>query len=113
MLLKSVPHVQHDYFSSFNQSDHCFLVLSLPLPSSLLKLPITRKQIRAYTPRGYVGLRFSFKPENGFFHLNNASIASKCSDPVNEESLIITEHEKVKLKISHRNMLRKEFGVKL
>ena len=43
MLLKSVPHVQHDYFSSFNQSDHCFLVLSLPLPlplpSSLLKLP--------------------------------------------------------------------------
>ena len=26
-------------FSLFNQSDHCFLVLSLPLPSSLLKLP--------------------------------------------------------------------------
>ena len=41
MLLKCVPHVQHDYFSSFNQSDHCFLVLSLPLPSSLLKLPIS------------------------------------------------------------------------
>ena len=40
MLLKCVPHVQHDYFSSFNQSDHCFLVLSLPLLSSLLKLPI-------------------------------------------------------------------------
>jgi len=39
MLLKSVPHVQHDYFSSFSQSDHCFLVLSLPL--SLLKLPIS------------------------------------------------------------------------
>ena len=32
-------HVQHDYISSFNQSDHCFLASSLPLSSSLLKLP--------------------------------------------------------------------------
>ena len=39
IVLKCVPHVQHDYFSSFNQSDHCFLASSLPLPSSLLKLP--------------------------------------------------------------------------
>ena len=29
--LKCVPHVQHDYFSSFNQSDHCFLASLLPL----------------------------------------------------------------------------------
>ena len=36
-----MPHVQQDYFSSFNQSDHCFLALSMPLPSSLLKLPIS------------------------------------------------------------------------
>ena len=28
--------VQHDYFSSFNQSGHCFLALSLPLPLSVL-----------------------------------------------------------------------------
>ena len=34
-----MPHVQHDYFSSFIQSDHCFLASSLPLPSSFLKLP--------------------------------------------------------------------------
>ena len=27
-VLKCVPHVQRDYFSSFNQSDHCFLVHS-------------------------------------------------------------------------------------
>ena len=27
-----VPHVQHDYFSSFNQSDHCFLASSLLRP---------------------------------------------------------------------------------
>ena len=38
IILNSVPHVQHVYFSSFNQSDHCVLALSLPLPSSLLKL---------------------------------------------------------------------------
>ena len=34
--VKCVPHVQHNYFSSFNQSDHCFLASSLPLLSSLL-----------------------------------------------------------------------------
>ena len=39
-MIKCVPHMQHDYFSSFNQSDHCFLASSLPLPSSLRKLPI-------------------------------------------------------------------------
>ena len=37
IVLKFVPHVQHDYLCSFNQSDHCFLALSLSLPSSLLK----------------------------------------------------------------------------
>ena len=34
-----VPHVQHDYFSSFNQSNHWFVVVLLTLPSSNLKLP--------------------------------------------------------------------------
>ena len=36
---KSVPHVQHDYFSSFNQSNHWFVALSLTLSSSNVKLP--------------------------------------------------------------------------
>ena len=36
---KSVPHVQHDYFSSFNQSNHWSVAVSLTLPSSNLKLP--------------------------------------------------------------------------
>ena len=36
---KSVPHVQHDYFFSFNQSNHSFVTLSLPLLSSFLKFP--------------------------------------------------------------------------
>ena len=35
---KSVLHVQPDYFSSFNQSNHWFVALSLTLPSSNLKL---------------------------------------------------------------------------
>ena len=38
IVLKCAPHVQHDYFCPFNQSDHCFLASSLPLPSYLLKL---------------------------------------------------------------------------
>ena len=33
-----VPHVQHDYFSSFHQSDHCFSGAVAPVPSSLLIL---------------------------------------------------------------------------
>ena len=37
---KSVQHVQHDYFSSFNQSNHWFVALSWTLPSSDVKLPI-------------------------------------------------------------------------
>ena len=36
---ESVPHEQHDYFSSFNQSNHLFVASSLPLLSSFLKLP--------------------------------------------------------------------------
>lgn len=40
----------------------------------------------------------------------NSCIASKCSDAVNEGSLTITVDDRVKLKISHQNMLRKEFG---
>ena len=35
---KSVLHLQHDYFSSFNQLIHLFVALSLMLPSSNLKL---------------------------------------------------------------------------
>ena len=34
---KSVSHVQHDYFSSFNQSNYWFVPLLLTLPSSDLK----------------------------------------------------------------------------
>ena len=36
---KSMLHVQHDYFSSFNQSNYWFMAFSLTLPSSNLKPP--------------------------------------------------------------------------
>ena len=41
-MLKSVLHVQHAYISSLSQSDHSFIALSLPLPSSILNLPGTQ-----------------------------------------------------------------------
>ena len=53
IVLKCVPHVQHDYFSSFNQS-HCFLASSLSLPSSSLKLANTQRR-RGILKRGRVG----------------------------------------------------------
>ena len=48
IILKYVPHVQHDFYYSFNQSDQCFLASSLPLPSSLLKLLILRGTLLPY-----------------------------------------------------------------
>ena len=44
--------MQHDYISSFNQSNHCFLASSLPLPTLFLKLPvITLTQVRSLWTR--------------------------------------------------------------
>ena len=40
IVLNCVPHVQHNNFSSFSQSDHCFVASLLWLLSSLLKLPV-------------------------------------------------------------------------
>ena len=52
---KCLPHVQHDYFSPFNQSDHCFLASSLPMVSSLLKLSnreFTQPRLQRQQERG-------------------------------------------------------------
>ena len=67
ILLKCVPHVQHDYFSSLNQSDNCSLTTSLPMLSSLLKFPIiTVKKIAKLTFRILAlrqsGWRWKFDP---------------------------------------------------
>ena len=39
LVLKCVSHVQHDYFSSLDQSNSLFVALSLPFRSWMLKLP--------------------------------------------------------------------------
>ena len=41
---KSVPSVQHDFFPSFNQSNHWFVVLSLSLSSSFLNFLVSWEQ---------------------------------------------------------------------
>ena len=59
IVVKCVPHVQHDYLPSFIQWHHCFLALSLPLPSSLLKLPNSElKQATFLSPRWQRGAVF-------------------------------------------------------
>ena len=61
-----MPHVQHDYFSSFHQGNYCFEALSLPWQSSILKLPnIDNKRKRdgkmmncLSSPKGYLGTNY-------------------------------------------------------
>ena len=84
-----------------------------PVPPEPYDVVICRNQIRAFTPRGSTGLPFSAKPEDVFFHLKHSCVASQCSDPVNDKSLLVSDEDKLKLKSSHRNMLRKEFGIHL
>ena len=59
ILLKCVPHVQHAYFSSFNQSDHRLLVL--PLPPSLLKFPVSTKSVPGNWLRRLLGRSLSLQ----------------------------------------------------
>ena len=47
---KSVPHVQHDYFSSFNQLNNQLVALSLSLQSSFLKLPFDEITVKKGSP---------------------------------------------------------------
>ena len=56
---QSVPHVQHDYFSSFNQWNHWFVVT---LPSSNLRLPITQaRRQRQREPHKFAYLTSEWK----------------------------------------------------
>ena len=55
MQLGCVLQLERDYFSPFNQSDHCFLASSLPLPSPLLAL---RYVTLHYVTLHYVTLRY-------------------------------------------------------
>ena len=66
---KSVPHVQHDYCSSFNQSSHWFVALSLTLPSSNLKLPKILSKTRSFSYLVILGLVFSCTLIDGWSNL--------------------------------------------
>lgn len=87
--------------------------VNAPPPPPPYDVVLCRAQIKAYTPRGSVGLRFSFKPENVFFHLRRSCVDLKSSEPVTAESVVVSESDKQKLRSSHKLMLRKEFGVVL
>ncbi|CAB4003812.1 Hypothetical predicted protein [Paramuricea clavata] len=87
--------------------------VNAPPPPPPYDVVLCRAQIKAYTPRGSVGLRFSFKPENVFFHLRRSCVDLKSSEPVTAESVVVSESDRQKLRSSHKVMLRKEFGVVL
>ena len=82
-----------------------------PPPPEPYDAVLCRKQIRSYTPKGTVGLKFTLKPENVFFHLKRSCVEMKNSDGVTAESLLLSDVDKQNLKTSHKMMFRKEFGV--
>ena len=42
-----------------------------PIPAESYDIVLCRKQIRAYTPKGSTGLKFTAKPENSHFNLKS------------------------------------------
>ena len=66
---KSVPHMQHDYFSSFNQSNHGFLALSLTLPSTNLR--------HCLHGRGFICNRIGFDAVTPFVYTEPAEFVIK------------------------------------
>lgn len=85
--------------------------MSDPSPSEPYDVVLCRKQVRAYTPRGTLGWHFTLKPENVFFHLKRSCVQMKNSEGESAASLVLSDTDKENLKISHKMMLRKEFGV--
>lgn len=85
--------------------------MSDPPPPEPYDVVLCRKQVRAYTPRGTLGLHFTLKPENVFFHLKRSCVQMKNSEGVSAASLVLSDTDKENLKISHKMMLRKAFGV--
>ena len=65
-----------------------------PPPPVPYDVVLCRAQIRAYMPKGKVGLRFSLKPENVFFHITRSCVKMKSSDHINSDSISISEGDK-------------------
>ena len=86
ILLTCVPHVQYDYFSSFNQSDPCFLALLLLLTSSWLKLPLDRARTATKCINVHKGNRHVQSVKNCRLSLSNVQI---CDDLVGSCSVLV------------------------
>ena len=84
-----------------------------PIPPEPYDIVLCRKQIRAYTPKGTTGLKFTAKPENTYFHLKKSCVQNDTSDKIGATSIVITEDDKRHLNQIHRNRLKQEFGVNI
>lgn len=84
-----------------------------PVPPEPYNIVLCRKQIRAYTPKGTTGLRFTVKPKNTYFHLKKSWIQTDTSETIGPQSIRITEDIKGQLKPIHLNKLKQEFGVNI
>ena len=84
-----------------------------PVPPEPYDIVLCRKQIRAYTPKGSGGLKFTAKPENAYFHVKKSCVQNETSERVGANSIVISEEDKLNLKQIHVNKLRQEFGVRI
>ena len=84
-----------------------------PVSSEPYNIVLCRKQIRAYTPKGTTGLRFTVKPENTYFHLKKSCIQNDTSERIGPQSIRITEDIKGQLKPIHLNKSKQEVGVNI
>ena len=84
-----------------------------PVPPEPYNIVLCRKQIRAYTPKGTSGLKFTAKPENAYFHVKKSCVQNETSERVGANSIVISEEDKLNLKQIHVNKLRQEFGVRI
>ena len=82
-----------------------------PVPPEPYDIVLCRKQIRAYTPKGTTGLRFTVKPENTYFHLKRACVQSDTCERIGAHNVVITKDDKRHLKQIHLIKLKQEFAV--
>ena len=102
IVLKSVLHVLHDYFSSFNQSDHCFVASLLLLPSSLLKLPnvLITAELPGFSPRyQFDNSDFQMESSARFPEIDASDLLEKRENKLNKNTQIPQRSRKTWIKV--------------